>query len=596
MTDAGREPLPIASPRQARKMAVALVARRPWFAATAALALVAAAATGALAPPLLGELVDVVDDRRPAGDLVLPVAALVGVALLQALLTAAGGQLTARLGETVLADLRERVVTRALAVPLQRLERAGAGDLLSRVSGDVAVVSEAITTVAPSVAQAALTVGLTGVGLVVLDWRLALAALLAIPIEVLALRWYLTRVVTIYRRQRLAEGERTQQLVDVIGGAPTVRALGLARLHRARVDDASQAAVDLSLRAIRLWARRFLAAMNAAELVGLSAVLATGFLLVRADAITVGAATAGALYFHRAFDPIGALLILFDDLQEGTSALTRLVGIATLDPPASPARPPAPADGSVSVRGVDFAYVPGRPVLAAVDLEIRAGERVALIGTSGAGKTTLARLIAGIHEPSAGEIRLGGVPLGALGPEATRRAVALVTQEVHVFAGTILDDLRLVAPDASDDVLLRALDEVGALGWVQALPDGAATTIGDGAHRLTASEAQQLALARLVLRDPPVVILDEATAEAGSAGARHLEAAAARALRGRTALVVAHRLTQAAAADRVVVLEEGRIAEQGPPAQLLAQGGRYAALWAAWEAARGDAAEAVRLP
>lgn len=585
-----RELLPTATPSEARRTIARLAAERRGLALLTLAALVAAAAVGLLVPPLLGELVDIVADERPTGDLTAPVLALVGVGVAQALLTAAGGQLTARLGETILASLRERVVTRALGIPVERLEKAGSGDLISRVSGDVAVVSEATRLVVPDLARATITVALTAVGLLVLDWRLALAALLAAPIQIVTLRWYLRTAVPIYRRQRVAEGERTQQLVAAIAGAPTARALGIGAQRSERVRGSSQAAVDLSMQGIALQSRRFFPSLNAAELVGLSAVLATGFWLVDADTITVGVATAGALYFHRAFDPLVVLLMLIDDLQEATTALARLVGVATIEPPPEPAAPARPRDASVAIEGLTHAYVEGHPVLREISLTIAPGERVALIGTTGAGKTTLAKLIAGLQRPTEGALRIGGATLDELGPTATRAAVALITQDVHVFAGTLADDLRLAAPTGTSDAELReALARVDALAWVDALPNGLDTSVGEGGERLTATQAGQLALARLILRDTPIVILDEATAEAGSAGARVLERAAERALEGRTALVVAHRLTQAAAADRIVVLEAGRIVEQGSHAALLERGGRYATLWRAWATARGQA-------
>ncbi|MGH8904436.1 MAG: ATP-binding cassette domain-containing protein, partial [Egibacteraceae bacterium] len=326
-----------------------------------------------------------------------------------------------------------------------------------------------------------------------------------------------------------------------------------------------------------------------AELIGTSSVLLVGFMLVRADAITIGAATAAALYFIRLFDPINTLLGLVDEAQEATAGLARLVGVTQLPRPGPDGETGEPADSSITVDTVGHAYTPGHDVLTGVDLTLRPGERVALVGASGAGKTTLAKLIAGVHNPSAGQVRIGGVAVAELDPAAPRAAVVLVTQEVYTFAGTLTDDLRLARPGATEAELAAALDKVGALAWARALPDGLATVVGAGGHRLTATQAQQLALARLVLADPLVAILDEATAEAGSAGARVLEAAALRALDGRTALVVAHRLTQAASADRIVVLDTGRVVEIGRHADLASGDGPYARLWTAWSRARGTA-------
>jgi len=224
-------------------------------------------------------------------------------------------------------------------------------------------------------------------------------------------------------------------------------------------------------------------------------------------------------------------------------------------------------------------------VLDDVSLHIAPGERVALVGASGAGKTTLASIVAGLLEPSGGPgaVRIGGVRFDELGETRWRRQVALISQDVHVFSVPLIDDVRLAAPDASLEQVRAALAKVGATGWVAALPDGLGTVVGEIAHPLMASQAQQIALARLILADPPIAILDEATAEAGSAGAHELEKAAAAAMAGRTSLVVAHRLTQAAAADRVIVMEHGRIVEDGPHDQLVHAGGRYATLWQAWQ-------------
>ncbi|MFC3448272.1 ABC transporter ATP-binding protein [Amycolatopsis speibonae] len=576
-----RELLPTADGKRIRAVLGDLLRTSKARAAGAFLTLVGATAIGLLTVRLLGHIVDLVIEKRPATELATPVAGLVLVAVAQAIATALGVSLTARLGETMLAELRERFVDRALSLPLDQVERAGSGDLTARVTNDVTVVARAVRDALPELGRSVLTIVLTLGALAVLDWRFLLAALLATPIQLHTVRWYVRNAVPLYAKQRIATGSQQQQLLDTIGGAKTVRAFRLADAHVERVRQRSEGAMDLMLRGVRLMTK-FFARLNLAEFVGLSAVLAAGFLLVGADAVTVGVATAAALYFHSLFGPINTALALVDDAQAAAASLARLIGVADLPAPHEPERPAKPVDASVKAAGVSHSYVDGHPVLRDVDLSLSPGERVALVGASGAGKTTLAKLIAGIHAPYSGTISVGGVPLDELGPSATRQAVALISQEVHVFAGSLADDLRLARPGASDPELLAALEKVGARGWAEALSEGLATVVGEGGHQLTVTQSQQLALARLVLADPPIAILDEATAEAGSAGAKTLEAAAAAALEGRTGLVVAHRLTQAAASDRVIVLDAGVVVESGTHDELVASGGRYATLWAAW--------------
>ena len=582
---AGRALLPTVSGPETRRALLRLLRPHRALVTLASLVLLSAGLAGLAAPALLGRVVDVVVADQPSSAVTPIVVALVLAAVAVALLSALGDMLVAVLGERVLAGLRERVVERALGVPLERVEAAGTGDLVARVSGDVAVVSEAVREAFPELIVSGLTVALTVVGLAVLDWRLALAGLCAAPVQALALRWYLPRSGQRYAAERVAEGVRTQQLVDTVGGARTLRAFGLGLAHADRVATRSRAAVAASLSATATSAR-FFSRINSAELVGLGAILVVGFFLVRAEAVTVGAATAAALYFHRLFDPIGALLTLLDTAASASAALARLVGVANLPGPPETVTAAEPADASVVARGLGHAYVPGREVLRDVDLAIRPGERVAIVGASGAGKSTLAKLVAGVHEPAAGEVRLGDVPIGRIDPARVRRTVALVTQEVHVFSGPLVDDLRLARPDASEGDLEAALRKVGALGWAASLPDGIRTVVGDGGLRLTATRAQQVALARLVLADPSIVVLDEATAEAGSAGARLLEGAAGAAISGRTALIVAHRLTQARTADCVIVLEDGRMVQTGTHEQLVAAEGPYSDLWRAWTSPR----------
>jgi ATP-binding cassette subfamily C protein len=575
--------LPIAGARESWSWLFAeLRHHRALTAGTLVIGVVAAAAA-VLPAYVFGELVDRVRSQEPGSSIAAISIVLVVAAVVGGLSSGAATYLTSSLGERALATLRERVVQRALTLPTAMIEKAGKGDLLSRIGDDVNTIGRAVTDVLPKVISSLLVVVLGILAMTGLDWRLGLAGLAAVPLYVLGLRWYLPRSAPVYADQRKAVAARSQALMESMLGARTVHAYGLERRHLADIDAAAVRARDLSIGIVTLFTR-FVGRTNRAEFVGLSVILVVGFVLVREGVVTVGAATAAALLFHRLFDPVGTVLHSFDEVQSAGAGLARLVGVVGIREEAPSALKVArvPADSSLELADIEFGYEPGVPVLHGVSLRIEPGERVALVGSTGAGKTTLAAIAAGLLVPVGGSVRLGGVPLRALTADQVRAQVAIVSQEVHVFAGSLVDDLRLARPDATADEVRAALARVDALGWVDALPEGIETLVGEGGRALTAAQAQQLALARLVLRDPAVAILDEATAEAGSLGARGLEQAAAAATAGRTTLIVAHRLTQAAAADRVVVLEHGRIVEAGAHSELLTTGGRYAQLWGAW--------------
>jgi ATP-binding cassette subfamily C protein len=549
--------------------------------------LLSSAGTVAL-PLLLGRAVDVVR----AGDSLTPlVVQLSVVALLTALTTALARRDAERLGATVAADLRERVVERSLRMDPRVLERAGSGDVASRVTEDVELFTGSVQ-LGSNVLTALVTVLLSAVGFLTLDWRLALAFCVVFPVYAGSLRWYLPKAGPLYATERTVASARSQVVLQSLHGASTVHAYGMADLQGDRVAVASERTVGASRAALRTFAR-FSMSMNGAEAVGLSALLFTGFWLVRGDVVTVGAVTAAALLFHRLFGPLGTLLLSFDEVSRAAAALNRLVGVVDL--PAGPATDPevlarAPRrDVGLVVRGLRHSYSDGPdavPVLRDVDLDVPAGTSLAVVGESGAGKTTLAALVGGVFPPSAGTVTLqgpdGAVDLTTLDAADVRDRVGVIAQESHVFTGTLREDLTLARPDATDEQVHAALAVVGADDWVAALPDGLDTRVGPGELPLSPARAQQLALARLVLRDPPVVVLDEATAEAGSAGARDLEQAALAVVRGRTALVVAHRLSQAAVCDRIAVVAQGRVEELGTHDELLARRGRYARLWDVW--------------
>ncbi|MBW4781599.1 ABC transporter ATP-binding protein [Rhodococcus fascians] len=576
------ELLPIATgARSGRWLLEQLRLRKLRTAVTLLLGAVAAAMS--LVPVyVLGVLVDRVRDGADSSTIVGVVVVIAVAAVIGGVVTGFSGYLISTLGEGILASLREAVVRRALRLPVATLERVGKGDLLSRVGDDVAVMAKSIGEVIPQLVGAFLLVCLSMITMLGIDWRLGLAGLVALPMYVLALRWYLPRSAPLYAAERVAMGERAQSFVSSMQGAKTVRAYGLEAEHLGEVDRASAKARDIGVDVFRLFTR-FGSRSNRAECVGLSVILLAGFLLVRGDYVTVGETTAAALLFHRLFNPIGTLLFTFDDIQSAGASLARLVGVVDIPDERPVGDGSVPADATLDVVDLRHSYDGGHEVLHGVDLRVDAGETVALVGSTGAGKSTIAAIAAGSMASTSGTVRVGGASLDSLGHQGLRRHVAIVSQEVHVFAGPLIDDVLLAAPDAGRDDVEAALRTVGAWGWVEALENGLDTAVGEGGHQLTAAQSQQLALARLVLADPAVAVLDEATAEAGSSGARELELAAEAATRGRSTLVVAHRLTQAAAADRVVVLEHGKIVEQGPHDELVAAGGRYAELWEAWQ-------------
>lgn len=578
-----RDLLPIASRQETARLAWRLVASQRMPLVASVVSFVLAGLCALVAPWMLGRIVDLVIEGAPGRDLTVAAAVIAVAATGGGLFTWASVSFLARAGEPALAELREDVLDKALALDSARVESAGTGDLLSRVGDDARTVANSLTEIVPTLVNSLVLVSFTAVGLFALDWRLGLAGLGAFPFYVIALRWYLPKSGPFYARERVAQGERAQAMVSGLQGAPTVRAFAMSPDQVATIAARSDEARTISVTVFKLL-NRFGARSNRAELIGLLLVLTTGFLLVRADSATVGAVTAAALYFHRLFNPINALLYIFDSVQSTGASLSRLAGVSLLRPP--PARSGTlPAEpGALALAGIDHAYVEGRPVLSSVTVAIAPGERVALVGATGAGKTTLGAIAAGVLPPTSGAVTLAGTPLGELSSTLLRSRVALISQDFHVFAGTVRDAVTLVDADATDEAVRAALHTVSALGWVDALPHGLDTVIGGGAHPVTPAQAQQLALARIVLADPWFVVLDEATAEAGSAGARDLEQAALAVTKGRGALVVAHRLTQSETADRVLVMHEGRVVEEGTHEELLASGGRYADLWAAWSA------------
>ncbi len=306
-----------------------------------------------------------------------------------------------------------------------------------------------------------------------------------------------------------------------------------------------------------------------------------GWLYTQGQA-SLGEVTAATLYVQMLIDPVDRVVAILDELQVGAASLARLLGVAQV-PDDRVATGAQPMGEKLDAEDVRFAYVEGRDVLHGVDLSVGVGERIAMVGPSGAGKSTLGRLLAGIHPPRAGTVTVGGVGLTELPLDDLRGHVALVTQEHHVFVGTIRENLALAAPPgAGDEAIWSALAAVDADDWVRALPGGLDEVVGSGGRALTAAQAQQVALARLVLADPHTLVLDEATSLIDPRAARHLERSLAAVLHGRTVIAIAHRLFSAHDADRVAVVEDGKLSEFGSHDELVAADGSYAALWRSW--------------
>jgi len=507
--------------------------------------------------------------------------------LIQAASTRAFVTMTGRIGQSVVLELRRRLFWHMLRLPVAFHESYTSGRVISRQTSDVEAISALFEEGLDALISAALTLVLVGTGMLLLDWQLALVVLSGfIPLTLLS-AWFRRESATAYRRIRETNALVIVHFVETFGGLRAVQAFRRERRNEEIFDDLSGDYANASRRAAQLIAV-FGPGISLVANVILGVVLCYGGLLVIDGDMKIGVLASFLLYLQGFFDPLQDVSQFYNSFQGAASALEKISGVLEEEP--SVAEPVLPAGLATAASGrrvrfesVRFGYRK-TVVLPGFDLDIPAGQTVALVGETGAGKTTVARLLARFYDPNAGRVLLDGTDLRDLPDQVLRQEVVLITQESFLFEGTVAENIRLGRPRATDAEVEAAARAIGAHAFIAALPDGYATKVGKRGGRLSAGQRQLISFARAFIAAPGVLVLDEATALLDIPSERLVQAALRTVLADRTAVIIAHRLSTVAIADRVLVLRAGQIIEDGSPADLLRGDGEYADLHARWAA------------
>ena len=574
--------------RTRRRLGALVRLTRPYRTRTllSVVSLLLATAT-ALAPPFLSKYA--VDDGIRQHDLTKLwwiVGAFVVAGLLNWGMSYAQTYLTGWVGERILADLRNRLFDHLQRLSLGFFERNRAGVIISRLTNDVEAIDQLVTDGVTSLVQNTLTLVGTAIILFILDWRLALATLVVVPFMSVATIIFRTRSARAYSAVRERLGLVTATLAEDIAGMRIVQAFTRERTNMRNFREVSERYRDSNMETVVLNGLYF-PFVDLLSSIALAVVLGYGGHLYFQGDVTLGTLFAFLLYVQNFFDPVQQLSQLYGTFLSATAALDKIVDVLDQEPEVvdEPGAKALPAvEGRVRFEGVRFGYGDGPEVLHGLDLDVPAGTTVALVGHTGAGKSTIAKLLARFYDPREGRITIDGHDLREVTQASLRHQLGIVPQEGFLFAGTVTDNIAFGRPDAAPEDVVRAAQTIGANDFILRLEDGYETDLHERGSRLSLGQRQLVALARALLADPRILILDEATSSVDIGTERKIERALRTLLAGRTAFVIAHRLSTIRDAHLIVVLEHGQIVEQGTHDELLRKRGLYTSLYGDWAA------------